>query len=417
MDRTSNPAPGAASQRLYFLDWLRIGAFALLVLYHVGMYYVSWTWHVKSPHAGPLLEPWMRLSSPWRLSLLFLLSGAATSMMLCGTRARGALPGADRASGSLLGARTKRLLLPLLFGMAVIVPPQSYFEVVQQHGYAGSYLDFMRLYFTGYGGFCKRAGECLILPTWNHLWFVAYLFVYTAALWLLVRAWPVLLERGATLLQRALHGAGLFVWPIALLALMRLLLIDRYPPTHALAGDWYLHATYFAVFVAGAALARAPAMWDAMARVRWVALALAAIGWLALTAVIAAQPDARPPIALVVLARISFATMQWAAIVAAIGFARRHLDRDHAWRRTLTEAVFPIYILHQTLIVLAAMALRPLQLSLAVEGPLLVAITFAGSWAGYLLVRRVGWLRPWLGLGPTGTTPRLPVLTPARGSR
>ena len=57
------------------------------------------------------------------------------------------------------GSRSKRLLLPLLFGMAVIVPPQSYFEVVQQHGYGGSYLDFMRLYFSGYGGFCKAAAR------------------------------------------------------------------------------------------------------------------------------------------------------------------------------------------------------------------------------------------------------------------
>jgi len=127
--------PPPASSRLLFLDWLRIGAFALLVLYHVGMYYVSWGWHVKSPFAGSALEPWMRLSSPWRLSLLFLVSGAATSFMLQRTG----------ASVSLLGARSKRLLLPLLFGMAVIVPPQSYFEVVQQHGYAGSYIDFMRL--------------------------------------------------------------------------------------------------------------------------------------------------------------------------------------------------------------------------------------------------------------------------------
>src|SRR5262245_62368639 len=88
--------------RLLFLDWLRIGAFALLVLYHVGMYYVSWDWHVKSPAAGPALEPWMRLSSPWRLSLLFLISGAATSFMLL----------RDGASRSLLGARSKRLLWP-----------------------------------------------------------------------------------------------------------------------------------------------------------------------------------------------------------------------------------------------------------------------------------------------------------------
>ena len=76
------PPTASTPSRLLFLDWLRIGAFALLVLYHVGMYYVSWGWHVKSPFAGTALEPWMRLSSPWRLSLLFLISGAATSFML-----------------------------------------------------------------------------------------------------------------------------------------------------------------------------------------------------------------------------------------------------------------------------------------------------------------------------------------------
>ena len=36
------------NQRSFFLDWLRIGSFAVLVLYHVGMYYVPWGWHVKS---------------------------------------------------------------------------------------------------------------------------------------------------------------------------------------------------------------------------------------------------------------------------------------------------------------------------------------------------------------------------------
>src|SRR5262245_47758906 len=227
-----------SASRLLFLDWLRIGAFALLVLYHVGMYYVSWTWHVKSPDAGPWLEPWMRLSSPWRLSLLFLISGAASSFMLK----------RDGASGSWLGARSLRLLAPLLFGMAVIVPPQSYFEVVQQHGYGGGFVDFLRLYYTGYGGFCK-AGACLILPTWNHLWFVAYLFVYTLALWALLRAWPNALTRIAAALSRVLRGAALLWLPIAVLALLRVTLLDRFPPSHALASDWYLHASYCALFI------------------------------------------------------------------------------------------------------------------------------------------------------------------------
>ena len=42
-------------QRRHDLDWVRVCAFALLVLYHVGMYYVTWDWHVKSPAASEAL--------------------------------------------------------------------------------------------------------------------------------------------------------------------------------------------------------------------------------------------------------------------------------------------------------------------------------------------------------------------------
>lgn len=388
-------------QRLFFLDWLRIGAFALLVLYHVGMYYVTWSWHVKSPDAGPLLEPFMRLSSPWRLSLLFLISGAATSFMLM----------RDGASAAWFGSRAKRLLLPLLFGMAVIVPPQPYFEVVQQHGYAGSYLDFMRLYFSGHGGFCRSGGGCLILPTWNHLWFVAYLFVYTAALWLLLRAWPQALQTLSGVLARTLRGAALLWLPIAVLALLRVGLIARFPPTHALVDDVYLHATYFGLFVVGAAWARDAYMWQRCAALRWPALGLAAAAWVAAIVLpmwLGATPAAREQWAW--LARTLFATMQWSAIVAAIGFARVHLNRDHRWRATLAESVFPVYIAHQTLIVLFAMALAPLRWAPALEGPLLAALTLVVSFGVYLAVRRVPGLRTVFGLSAAPRT----AATPAR---
>lgn len=395
------------AQRLYFLDWLRIGAFALLVLYHVGMYYVSWRWHVKSPDAGTALEPWMRLSSPWRLSLLFLISGAATSFMLQ----------REAPSAAWLGARSKRLLWPLLFGMAVIVPPQSYFEVVQQHGYGGSYLDFMRLYFSGFDGFCKKSNDCLILPTWNHLWFVAYLFVYTALIWLLLRMSPRALDILARSLERALRGAA-FLWlPIVLLALLRVALVQRYPPTHALVGDWYLHAIYLGVFVVGAVWARSASAWQRCADLRWPALGIALAAWGATLAVsnwIAGTP-AQPTWGW--LGRVAFAAMQWSAIVAAVGFARVHLNRDHRWRATLAEAVFPVYIAHQTLIVLFAMALEPLRWAPALEGPLLATLTLAASFGVYLAVRRVPALRTVFGLNAARVAvkapgARLPVSAP-----
>jgi glucans biosynthesis protein C len=164
------PSVASGPSRLYFLDWLRIIALMALILYHVGMYYVRWDFHVKSPFAGAGLEPWMKLSGPWRMDLLFMVSGAATALML-----------KAGSTASLLRKRTKFLLLPLLCGMVLIVPPQAYFEVVQKFAYQGNYLDFLKLYFGHYKGFCQ-SGNCLILPTWNHLWFLPYLWLYTVLL-------------------------------------------------------------------------------------------------------------------------------------------------------------------------------------------------------------------------------------------
>jgi hypothetical protein len=55
--------------------------------------------------------------------------------------------------------------------------------------------------------------------------------------------------------------------------------------------------------------------------------------------------------------RLGFAAAQWGGIVAAFGFARRHLDVDYRWRAPLTEAVFPLYLVHQTVLIVAAVAL------------------------------------------------------------
>lgn len=377
------------ADRLVWIDLVRLIAFALLVLYHVGMYYVSWDWHVKSAQQLAALEPWMRLVAPWRMDLLFIVSGIATAFML--RRAGG-------ATRALLATRARRLLLPLVFGMAVVVPPQSYLEVVQRYGFDGGYVAFWRMYLAGYGGFCGARTGCLILPTWNHLWFLPYLFAYTLLAWLTVRPGLRILDALAAALLQALRGARLLVVPVLLLAATRVLLAPRFPITHALVDDFFAHVQYLPMFVFGLALAQLPVLHEGMQRLRWIALASALAAW---TLFAWGTPPASDSLERIARA-CAFSVTQWCGIVAALGFARRHLARDSAARRYLTDAVFPVYILHQTLTIVLARSLAPSDLPPALEGPLLVAGTFAASLAGYEIVRRIGWMRPLFGLNGSG---------------
>jgi hypothetical protein len=392
--------------RRYDLDWVRICAFGLLIFYHVGMYYVTWDWHVKSPYASHTVEPLMLLTNPWRLSLLFLVSGVATAYLL---ERRG------KANQGFLGQRSIRLLIPLIFGMAVIVPPQSYLEVVEKVAYAGSYFDFLKLYYSAYHGFCKGP-DCLILPTWNHLWFVAYLWVYTVVLYAVIRLLPKATQWLRAAAENAFDGVGVLIWPIAFMATARAMLITIYPPTDALVGDWYNHAIYGTTFLLGYALAGTHKPWIALERLRWTALVLAILGWAFLvTFNFVYNSDSSPnPSELVMFSRrVVFGIVQWAAIAAVLGFARRYLNHDNAARRYLTTAIFPVYILHQTIIVVVAHALKPVNLPPAVEGPLLILVTATGCLVGYEIIRRSALLRPLFGLAARAV-PTKPLVQPVQ---
>lgn len=387
------------TQRRFDMDWLRIAAFALLILYHCGMFYVTWDWHVKSSRASDTIEPLMMLTNPWRLSLLFLISGAATRFM------------ADKMrTGAFLGARMWRLWPPLLFGMFVIVPPQSYFEVLEAtmtFGVdPGPWLDnFYVKYATASGRWCDADG-CLTTPTYNHLWFVAYLILYTLALVILL---PLLRRLPLKALGRLLDGPGLFLTPWLLLTLARLTLFPLFGESHDFREDWYLHAVYLGIFLFGYAVAKHEPFFEAAVRIRWAALGIAVASWAALITYFQLASDT-PPEWLRMTFRAVREAEAWGAILAAIGFFHRHLaGADGPVRRTLSEAIFPAYIIHQTIIVAAGFYLDDLQLPLALEATLLVSATALGCWMFYEIGRRCGPLRVLFGLsGPV----RPPVARP-----
>jgi peptidoglycan/LPS O-acetylase OafA/YrhL len=399
------PSTASIPDRRYDLDWIRVGAFFLLILYHVGMFYVPWDWHVKSPHPVEKLELAMFLTNPWRLTLLFLVSGAATRFM------------ADKVTiGKLTGARVARLLPPLLFAMLVIVPPQSYYQVVEYiAAHPGTSLtveNFWIRYVTASGHWCSADG-CLITPTWNHMWFVAYLLFYTLVLAGLLLVRKRLGAQVQAFAETVLRGAGLILWPIVFLGLVRAWLYPRFGETHALVGDHYVHAVSFPAFLLGFGLAKSDLLRDRLIAARWPALGLAAaayIGWAAYAWIYRAD-DATPPEALRFAMRFVYATDTWCAIAAILGFGAKHLNRETPVLRYLTLGVFPFYLVHQTLIVVMAHHLAKLNLYQPLEALILIVLTFAGCLATYELVRRIPGVRILFGLKgqPPAKTSRPPA--------
>jgi len=372
-------------ERLYGLDWLRIGAFGLLIFYHIGMFFVSWEWHIKSPEPVAWAELPMLALSPWRLSLLFLVSGVASAHLLVKSRV-----------GAFARSRTARLLIPLLAGMILFVPPQPWVELTVQHDYAKNFGAFWT---EDYFRFGELNG--IVLPTWNHLWFVAYLWVYSLVLALLAAVLPTqvkgALVRGGSGL---LSGWRVFVLPLLALWALRMTLFPIFEETHAFADDWYNHAAYGLVFAIGLMLAHSEVVRASFVAWRRPALLLAVLGYAGYAAAHLAFPDEAPETSVAMLAviRLLRTCEGWGAIVALVGTALHWSPRDSAPRRYLTDAIFPYYIAHQTIIVLVAFWLRPLGWGNGAMFATLVTATVLGCALFHELGRRAGPLRPLFGL-------------------
>lgn len=366
-------------RRHYGLDWLRIGAFGLLIFYHIGMFFVPWGWHVKT--ADPL--DWvvipMLASNSWRLSLLFVVSGFASRVLL------EKLPGA----GNFARDRSARLMIPVVAAMILVIPVQPWIELVTQHGYQQ---DFG--WFWMYDYFRVGTLDGIMLPTWQHLWFVVYLWIYTLGLALLSVAG---IDRWQPIFDRIFGGVGLLAVPLVWVLVVALGPAQGGEITHTLIGDPVGHLTYVPAFLFGVGLARSDRALATAQRLWKPALTLAVVAY---AAVVGLTWSGSPILCETsALARdASHAAMGWAMIVALIGLASRYLHHDHSLRPMLTEAVFPFYIIHQTIIVAVGWWLLQFALPPGIEFIILVIATISGCWAFYRLGRTVRWLRPLIGL-------------------
>lgn len=349
--------------RRYDIDAIRVLAFGILILYHCGMLFVAdWGWHIKSSYTIAGLDRLMQFVNAWRMPLLFLISGAAI-----------ALARPHRDFSQFMRTRSFRILFPLMMAMIFTIPLQAYVQAVANHSIAPGLLNFLVHYFTFQPWPAGAFDGSEVGFTWNHLWYLPYLFTYTTVMVAALKlASKVLNTTEASTSKRMQLEFALLVIALALTIIALKLYVKPYfPETHAFYNDGYAHPYYFSFFAMGYWLGRpnAQLIWQQLAQHRVTILILALISFIGLK------------LGFVPVVTHTLFSLLMIACILGIGY--RYLNHPQSVAARYSRAIFPWYILHQTYIVLLAYWLVPMQLGVWLEAPAIVAGTFIACWVTY----------------------------------
>jgi peptidoglycan/LPS O-acetylase OafA/YrhL len=330
---TAAPAP-----RRHDLDWLRIAAIVALVFFHSAMPFVAdSSWHIRNNESSHLLTEANFILSRFRMALLFVIAGVSTQFVL-----------ASRTPQRFLRDRAVRLLVPLAFGILVVVPPQIYAERLADGDFAGNYLMFWPrvLHFAPY-----PSGD----TSYHHLWFVLYLFLYSVLL-LPVMVWSRRASGAEWLARaRAIIAARGVHWLSLPVVLVYALLLDRFSGLQDVVHDGAMFLTYFGYFAVGWFVGTDDALWRRLVTGRTSAFRVAVVALLCIETL---RWTGSAPSVSAGAWRTGYLMLlganAWAWVITLLGFGARWLNHDHAVLRWAREASYPIYILHQTVIVLLA---------------------------------------------------------------
>lgn len=356
--------------RRYDLDWLRVIAILLLHLFHCAMPFIAeWDWHLKNKETSYLVLECNYFVSRWRMPILFFISGIGTVFVLN-----------QKSVKYFIWQRTKRLLIPLLFGMLVIVPPQVYFERIYKGIKYSSYLDFYPSIFTA-----------TVYPegnlSWHHLWFIAYLFVYSLI------AIPLILifksTKGKAFTNKIAAFCDKFgMIGFGLILFMASFLSFWYPnETHAFVDDWAGFSRYFLFFIFGAFIGINPVFWKNLENNRRQNLKIAFFSTILINYI--RWNNIEPvweisPSNLVWLFILTLSAWFW--VISFLGYAKKYLNFTNKFLQFSNQAIYPFYILHQTFIVIIAYYIIQVQEDIISKYLFLTFVTFILSLGFYVFL-------------------------------
>lgn len=341
-------------ERRYDIDWVRVIAIGLLLIYHVAIGFQPW---------GIMIgfiankQPWESLWIPmamlniWRIPLLFFVSGMGVYFAM-----------RKRNWKELLLERAGRLLVPLIFGMVAIFPISVY---------------IWQLYYNF---------ETTYQPAPGHLWFLGNLFIYV----LILSPLFFFLKRnengkvGIGVRKILSHPSGLLIVVVAFIA--EVVLVNP-RPYELYAMTWHGFFLGLLAFLFGFCFALAGRSFtDMIVKRRWVFVALAIV----LFAVRVTYFKMNAPGYLLVIESTCW-------ILSVLAFASKYLNRPGKVLNYLSQAAYPVYVLHMIFLYLGSSLIFPLEIPAPVKFILVLLFTVGGCFGGYEVVRRTIVLRPLFG--------------------
>jgi hypothetical protein len=299
----------------------------------------------------------------WLMPLFFVLSGASIYYAL-----------GFRKPRQFVHERVRRLIIPLVFGIFVLIPPQVYFERVNYSQFTGNFLQFYPNYFNGFYGF---GGNFAWMGF--HLWYLLFLFLYSVIflpLFIFLRK-----DSGKNFVSGM---AGFFggSWSIFLLALPLVvleLILDPAGLGMRGFGGWNLFS-YMVFLVYGYIIFSHHRFHHTIKRCGAIALVLGSIttvigGFL----LVSLTMNASTPLLLMedILFSILRGFNSWFWIIAILGLGSRYLDFNNRFLKYSNEAVLPFYILHQTVIVIISFYVGQWNFGILEKYLIIVTMSFA----------------------------------------
>lgn len=348
------------NNRQFYIDWIRIFLIFSVFLFHVGMVFNGWGWHIKNDVRIEALNPFMQFLHSWRMPLLFLVSGAGTRFAL-----------GIRSPRQFASERTKRLFLPLVAGILILVPVQVYIEKIGQYT---NLFNFYQHFFEG------------VYPTgnfsWHHLWFLVYLFfislIFIPFITFFRSSKYAIFEQVVEKLASVKGGLLLLYLP---LIGSQVWLRPYFPEeTHAFGNDWAFICLFFLYFLFGFVLFGNPKVVGFIVRDRliWLSTTVITTGMMYL-ALAVFNYSRTGWLIYDILALL----MSWSIGLTILAYARRYLNKDSASRKKLNIAIYPFYLLHQPIIIVVSYFVIHLQLPILLKAILIILISLTIIWSVY----------------------------------